>query len=421
MRLPRATTSPWPRLLDDYHLLLIRSGATPHAPSLGSARCPTSSFATHPDLAVAAATAAMLVGQQHDRAAPLRAAGRARTRSTARSAVPNLYSDVAITVRARAHGRRRVSDRRCSTAAAPWSSRRKAQTSSSRPRSPAYARALYFAGDLDEAWQAALRVLEHPDAERRAPSHAVARSTLALVAVERGSFAVRPQPRREGEDDRRRDRHQSKLARRERLGGPRRRFGRRRQACGRRARAHLRGALPQRRDRDRLTTRGCSSSSPASVHDADVWTRPKRRCARLRDALAELADAGRIPELADDVSGGARNCEMPGAEAGSCSSRRPRPSSRCSVCSPPTCRSGRSGSVSFSRPTRSGRTSGRSTASSGANARPEAVARATALRPARPRAVTRVILTHPGLNGGPAVPRWAPCPLASIGWSSKGS
>ena len=49
-----------------------------------------------------------------------------------------------------------------------------------------YARALYLAGDVDAAWAAALRAVEHPDAARRVPGHAFARSTLALVAAERG-------------------------------------------------------------------------------------------------------------------------------------------------------------------------------------------------------------------------------------------
>jgi ATP/maltotriose-dependent transcriptional regulator MalT len=52
-----------------------------------------------------------------------------------------------------------------------------------------YARALYLAGDLDKAWTAALGAVEHPDAERRAPGHAFARSTLALVAADRGRLA----------------------------------------------------------------------------------------------------------------------------------------------------------------------------------------------------------------------------------------
>ena len=46
------------------------------------------------------------------------------------------------------------------------------------------AQALYFAVDPDGAWDAALRAVQHPEAERRPTAHALARSTLALVAVE---------------------------------------------------------------------------------------------------------------------------------------------------------------------------------------------------------------------------------------------
>jgi LuxR family maltose regulon positive regulatory protein len=53
----------------------------------------------------------------------------------------------------------------------------------------AQARALYLAGELDGAWVAALRAVEHPEAERRAPGLAFARSTLALVAVERAHLS----------------------------------------------------------------------------------------------------------------------------------------------------------------------------------------------------------------------------------------
>ena len=49
-----------------------------------------------------------------------------------------------------------------------------------------YARSLFFAGDLEEAWAAALAAVEHPDAEHRPPGHAFARSTLALVAANQG-------------------------------------------------------------------------------------------------------------------------------------------------------------------------------------------------------------------------------------------
>jgi LuxR family transcriptional regulator, maltose regulon positive regulatory protein len=53
-----------------------------------------------------------------------------------------------------------------------------------------YARSLYFDGRLDEAWSAALRAIEHPEIERRASGHAHARSTLALVATDRGHLGA---------------------------------------------------------------------------------------------------------------------------------------------------------------------------------------------------------------------------------------
>ena len=53
----------------------------------------------------------------------------------------------------------------------------------------ACARALFFAGELDEASAVAVRALEQPAIERAIPSLVVARSTLALVAVERGRLA----------------------------------------------------------------------------------------------------------------------------------------------------------------------------------------------------------------------------------------
>jgi LuxR family maltose regulon positive regulatory protein len=52
-----------------------------------------------------------------------------------------------------------------------------------------HARALFFAGDLDEASAAAVRVLEHPTAELSRPSLVVARTILALAAVERGRLS----------------------------------------------------------------------------------------------------------------------------------------------------------------------------------------------------------------------------------------
>ena len=59
-----------------------------------------------------------------------------------------------------------------------------------------HARALYLAGDADGAWAEALRAIEHPDAERRPPGHAFARSTLALVAADGGVWDWRASTRR---------------------------------------------------------------------------------------------------------------------------------------------------------------------------------------------------------------------------------
>ena len=53
----------------------------------------------------------------------------------------------------------------------------------------AYARALYFAGDLDGAREYALSALEHPDAIRRVPMCIHAHTTLALVGVEQGRLS----------------------------------------------------------------------------------------------------------------------------------------------------------------------------------------------------------------------------------------
>ncbi len=51
------------------------------------------------------------------------------------------------------------------------------------------ARALYLAGELDEGWAVASQALEHPDVLRRPPGYAGTRSTLALIAADRGWLA----------------------------------------------------------------------------------------------------------------------------------------------------------------------------------------------------------------------------------------
>jgi LuxR family maltose regulon positive regulatory protein len=48
----------------------------------------------------------------------------------------------------------------------------------------ALARALYFDGSFEQAWSAASRAVEYPEAARRAPAYALARATLAVLAAE---------------------------------------------------------------------------------------------------------------------------------------------------------------------------------------------------------------------------------------------
>jgi LuxR family maltose regulon positive regulatory protein len=164
-----------------------------------------------------------------------------------------------------------------------------------------YARALYFAGNLDEAWQAALHVLEHPDAERRPPSHAVARTTLALVAVERGSLA-------------------SARGHAERAKAVVGRIGTSRSWLGANAAAALGAVLAgegklAEAEHELAYAEHFFRDEVATVHHAwalvllaRVGGRRGRldeadaRLLEVRKALAELADAGRIPALADDVA-----------------------------------------------------------------------------------------------------------------------
>ena len=174
------------QLLVEYHLPLIRSGAG--RTLLRWVRTlPDDQIVEHPELAVAAATAAMLVGGQHARAAPVaraRRRGRARATGASRRATSRRRRGWCARSRSTAAWRRR-----CSTAGVRSRSRRLTRTRSSPAALAAYARALFFAGELDEASAVAMRALEHPAIERAVPSLVVARSTLALVAVERGRLA----------------------------------------------------------------------------------------------------------------------------------------------------------------------------------------------------------------------------------------
>jgi LuxR family transcriptional regulator, maltose regulon positive regulatory protein len=148
---------------------------------------PDEQFVQHPELAVGAATAAATIGHTTlEQRRFLQLARRARAEHPERLSP---YVDAteemvrALTVdggvnRALLHGRRAID-----LAEAGADDTLVAALGS-------YARNAYFAGDLDEAWEAALRAVEHPDAVRRPPGHAFARSTLALVAAERARIAA---------------------------------------------------------------------------------------------------------------------------------------------------------------------------------------------------------------------------------------
>jgi LuxR family maltose regulon positive regulatory protein len=284
------------QLLDSYHLLLIRSGAT-RTLLRWIHTLPEDQLATRPELAVAAATAAMIVGQSTiERRRFLRLAERARA---GRPEGPNLYTDVAIRlVRAltidAGVGQAVLDGRRAVELAEEGADELLTAALAS------YARALYFAGDLDEAWQAALHVLEHPDAERRPPSHAVARTTLALVAVERGLPSARG--------------HAEKA---KAVVG---RIGTSRSWLGANAAASLGAVLAAEgklaeAEHELSYAEHFFRDEVATVHHTWVLVLLARvggRRGRLDEAearllaarrvLAELADAGRIPALAEDVA-----------------------------------------------------------------------------------------------------------------------
>jgi LuxR family maltose regulon positive regulatory protein len=172
-------------LLVEYHLALIRSGGA--RTLLRWVRAlPDEQVVAYPELAVGGATAATMIGRAVERRRLLHLADRARTVSAERytpyvqavagmvraSAVDN---DVGQAVR---EGQRAVA---------------LAETDADAVLVAAlggHSRALYLAGELDDAWTAGLRAIEHPDAAHRTPGHAFARSTLALIAAERGRPAV---------------------------------------------------------------------------------------------------------------------------------------------------------------------------------------------------------------------------------------
>jgi LuxR family transcriptional regulator, maltose regulon positive regulatory protein len=172
-------------LLVEYHLPLIRTGAG-RTVLRWVGTLPEAQLIEYPELAVAAATAAMLLGGHILEQRRLLAVAD-RSRGGRPERVGAYVEAATLLVRAVTIDRgvrQAVLDGRRAVALT------EAEASEILTGAlAAYARALFFAGELDEASAVAVRALEHPAIERHVPSLVVARSTLALIAVERGRLA----------------------------------------------------------------------------------------------------------------------------------------------------------------------------------------------------------------------------------------
>ena len=284
-------------LLVEHHLVLIRQGAA-RTLLRWVHSLPEETLIRHPELPVAAATATTMIGHSIlNRRRLLQLADRARDESPARygpyvQAVAGMVRAAAVDDDVRtavAEGGRAVE-----TAKADADDVLVAALAG-------YARALYFAGDLDQAWLAAKESIEHPDADGRPPGHAFARCTLALVAVELGNLA----PARL---------HAEKA--KSIVGGVRSN----RSWLGANAAAALgsvlaaEGALAEA-ERELAYAEHFFREELPTVHHAwmlVLLARVRSRRGRLddarstlrtaRDAIADLADAGRIPSLVSEVA-----------------------------------------------------------------------------------------------------------------------
>jgi ATP/maltotriose-dependent transcriptional regulator MalT len=344
---------------------------------------PDDRIAEHPELAVGAATATVLVGGNTiERRRLLQLADTARAERPERAAyvetaarlVRALTIDGGVT-QAVIDGRRAVT---------------LAQEGAEEILTgalAALARALFFAGELEEAWAVTVRTLEHPAIKRHVPSLVVARSTVALVAIERGWLVAA-----------RGHAEKAKAA----VG----RIGTSPTWLGANASAALgsvlaaEGSLAEA-ERRLATAERFFSDEVATLHD--TWllvllARVRVRRGRLdaaaqtlrsaHQALDELVDSGRVPALADEVDQ-ELEAVRGRSSTGNCSSRRARRSSPCCGSSPPTSLPVRSASASSCRRTRSARTGVRCTSSSGSTPGPTR-------SPAPPSSVCWSKPNHPG-------------------------
>jgi len=282
-------------LLVRHHLPLIQSGGA-RTLLRWVQSLPDEDVIARPELAVGGATAAMMMGHALERRRLLRLADRAEVEHRDRC-TPYVRA-VAGMVRAGSvdgdvgqaviDGRRAVEVARAGADAVVVAAL------------AGYARALYLAGDLDAAWGAALEAVEHPDAARRAPGHAFARSTLALVAADRGRAATARA-------------HAEKA--KQLVGG----VGSSRTWLGANASAALGVVLAVEghladAERELAGAEHIFRDEVATVDHAWLLVALARvRCQRgrlaeakaalasAREALGELGDSGRVPSLADDV------------------------------------------------------------------------------------------------------------------------
>ncbi len=173
-------------LLSEDHLALIRNGRSGTLLRWAHA-LPDDVLIAHPDAAVGAATAALLVGRMtRERRRFFQLADRARAEHPDRFGA---YQEC-VTAMVRAAGLDDgVGEAVVEGYRAVELSQRGADETLVAALS-ALARALYFLGDFDGARSAASRAVQHPDKARRAPGVAVAHAVLALVAVDRGRLAT---------------------------------------------------------------------------------------------------------------------------------------------------------------------------------------------------------------------------------------
>lgn len=174
-------------VLVEHHLALIRGGASTTLLRWVQT-LPDELIVGHPELAVAAATAAMLVGGMTlEQRRLLQLADRAREGHGSEHADRYVQAAAALVHAVTIDGGvgQAVLDGRRAVELAEVGA-----TEILTAALAACACALFFAGELDESSAVAVRALEQPAIERAIPSLVVARSTLALVAVEHGRLAA---------------------------------------------------------------------------------------------------------------------------------------------------------------------------------------------------------------------------------------